>query len=305
MSHPDPSYDPSEETKAEPLQILSLGAGVQSSCLLLMASNGEVDRPMPETALFADTKNEPQEVYDHLKRLIEHSKITIEVLSKGDLRKDTIGIKTHQKTGRKYMKFLVPVFLDFQDGSAPGMMPHRKCTVDYKISVINKRLRQMVDPAVVRDWQKDRRSGQNPPPLVDVWVGISTDEIQRMKEAYQPWINNVWPLIDMKMSRQDCIKKMAEYGWEAPRSACTFCPFHDSREWLRLQTGDPQSFQAAVEFEREMQDTAKLDTKLRGRPYLHSSCKPLNEIDFKAIVDRGDRQLEFSFLDECEGMCGV
>lgn len=46
----------------EPIHILSLGAGVQSSTLALMAAAGEVT-PMPVAAVFADTGDEPTSVY--------------------------------------------------------------------------------------------------------------------------------------------------------------------------------------------------------------------------------------------------
>ena len=42
---------------SEPIHILSLGAGVQSSTLALMAAAGEVT-PMPVAAIFADTHAE-------------------------------------------------------------------------------------------------------------------------------------------------------------------------------------------------------------------------------------------------------
>lgn len=51
-----------------PIHILSLGAGVQSSCIALMATAGLIT-PMPEAAIFADTQSEPQDVYDYLKYL--------------------------------------------------------------------------------------------------------------------------------------------------------------------------------------------------------------------------------------------
>jgi hypothetical protein len=41
---------------------LSLGAGVQSSTLALMAAHGEIT-PMPVAAIFADTQAEPASVY--------------------------------------------------------------------------------------------------------------------------------------------------------------------------------------------------------------------------------------------------
>lgn len=45
--------------------IISLGAGVQSSTLALMAVHGEIT-PMPDAAIFADTQAEPQSVYKWL-----------------------------------------------------------------------------------------------------------------------------------------------------------------------------------------------------------------------------------------------
>ncbi len=50
---------------SEPIHILSLGAGVQSSTLALMAAAGEVS-PMPTAAIFADTQDEPASVYKWL-----------------------------------------------------------------------------------------------------------------------------------------------------------------------------------------------------------------------------------------------
>ena len=47
------------------LNILSLGAGVQSSTMALMAAKGELT-PMPDCAIFADTGAEPWHVYDQL-----------------------------------------------------------------------------------------------------------------------------------------------------------------------------------------------------------------------------------------------
>lgn len=47
------------------LRILSLGAGVQSTTLALMAAHGEIGA-MPDCAIFADTGWEPKAVYEHL-----------------------------------------------------------------------------------------------------------------------------------------------------------------------------------------------------------------------------------------------
>ncbi len=60
-----PSPALQDEGDAIRLRVLSLGAGVQSTTLALMAAHGEVG-PMPDCAVFADTGWEPRAVYDHL-----------------------------------------------------------------------------------------------------------------------------------------------------------------------------------------------------------------------------------------------
>jgi hypothetical protein len=60
--------DTKEGTKfpGEPaMRILSLGAGVQSSTMALMAEAGEFG-VKPDAAIFADTGWEPPQVYEHL-----------------------------------------------------------------------------------------------------------------------------------------------------------------------------------------------------------------------------------------------
>ena len=49
------------------MKVLSLGAGVQSSTLLLMACKGEIEKP--DVAIFADTGWESATTYNHLKWL--------------------------------------------------------------------------------------------------------------------------------------------------------------------------------------------------------------------------------------------
>ena len=48
---------------------LSLGAGIQSTAMALMAAHGEIDGPMPDVALFADTGEEPEPVLETVRWL--------------------------------------------------------------------------------------------------------------------------------------------------------------------------------------------------------------------------------------------
>jgi 3'-phosphoadenosine 5'-phosphosulfate sulfotransferase (PAPS reductase)/FAD synthetase len=63
--------------------IISLGAGVQSSTMALMAKHGEIT-PMPEFAIFADTQSEPSSVYRWLDWLGQQLPFPIIRVTKGN-----------------------------------------------------------------------------------------------------------------------------------------------------------------------------------------------------------------------------
>lgn len=69
------------------LRVLSLGAGVQSTTLTLMAAHGIVG-PMPDLAIFADTGWEPASVYEHLRWLMSPNVLPfpVHIVSAGNIR---------------------------------------------------------------------------------------------------------------------------------------------------------------------------------------------------------------------------
>ena len=137
----------------------------------------------------------------------------------------------------------------------------------------------------------------------DQWLGISTDEIQRITTNRNPKMTNVYPLITAQMSRQHCLEWMQNNNYPLPpRSACYFCPYRSDDEWVALKTNQPESFELAVRHEETAQDSANQCSKRKGVPYLHRTGVSLDKVDFKAA--REDPR-QFSMMDECEGMCGV
>ena len=69
------------------LRVLSLGVGVQSSTLALLAARGEVG-PMPDCAIFADTGAEPRKVYTWLDWLETQLPFPVHRVSRGNRRPD-------------------------------------------------------------------------------------------------------------------------------------------------------------------------------------------------------------------------
>ena len=76
--------------------VLSLGAGVQSSTLALMAAKGEVT-PMPDVAVFADTGYEPKAVYAWLDWLEKQLPFPVAKVTRGNLRDDQIKTRVREK----------------------------------------------------------------------------------------------------------------------------------------------------------------------------------------------------------------
>ena len=87
-----------------------------------------------------------------------------------------------------------------------------------------------------------------------------------------------------------------------PRSSCTFCPYHSNKEWKKIKETDPNSWNQAVEVD-EFLRSVKRSKSLKNSEYLHKSCVPLKNVDFRNDIDKG--QQVFGFLQECEGMCGL
>ena len=111
---------------------------------------------------------------------------------------------------------------------------------------------------------------------------------------------------EKEMTRHDCLRWMQKAGFPTPpRSACVYCPYHSNHEWRRLKAEEPDGFQAAVQFERDLQRTKGNSDNFHSTPFLHKSCVPLDQVDFSTDEDRGQRLLWDNFTEECEGMCGV
>jgi hypothetical protein len=265
--------------------VLSLGAGVQSTTLALAAARREVG-PMPDCAIFADTKWEPRAVMKHLAWLRTQLPFPVHLVSAGDLKADTLA-RTNT-TGGRYAP--VPWHILMPDGSRS--MGRRQCTKEYKIAPITKHLRALLGV------KKGRRVPKGV--IVEQWIGISTDEIERIKAPRQAWIRNRWPLLEADMDRRACAKWLEERQYSAPKSSCLGCPFHSNAEWRRIRDESPDEWAETVAIDRALREGNSRGK--RGKEFMHRSCLPLDQ----APIDETDTGPDlFGFKNECEGMCGI
>lgn len=271
------------------LRVVSFGAGVQSSTMLFMAAHGLIG-PMPDAAIFADVGWEPPHVYRWLEYVTERVPFPVYIVSKGNLRED---IERFGEDG--YRLATPPLFVKNDEGKL-GLM-RRQCTVEYKITPVRQKIREMIG-------LQPRQHGPKVP-VVEQWIGISMDEIERVRQSDDKWVQNRWPLIEAGMDRRQCIDWMIanEYP-EPPKSACIGCPYHSDIAWEDMRVNDPESFADAVAVDRMIREKAVDSQKIKGEPYLHRSLQPLDQVDFLKKAS-GQRELwDDGFINECTGMCG-
>ena len=256
------------------LRILSLGAGVQSSTMFLRSCRGEL--PRADVAIFADTQAEPKSVYDYLKLLKDLGNrygIPVETVTGGDLFAEVIDPA----------RFAPIPFFSTRNGLNKIGMSRRQCTYQFKLRPIRRRVRELL---------KERGEQQ-----AEMMIGISLDEILRMKPSGVKYIENTYPLIDIdKWTRGDCLAWIRNHYPMPPRSACSFCPYHSDREWEQIKLHDRDAWEQALSVDRALQERAG------SKGYLHRDARPLDSIDFRDAP--GQLELDL-FGNECEGMCGI
>ena len=261
------------------VRVLSLGAGVQSSTLALMIEHGEV--PMVDCAIFADTGDEPKEVYKWLDFLKQKVSYPIHIVSKGNLKEDSLNLD--------FVK--IPVFIKNVETGEVGF-GRRQCTNEYKIQPIQKKIRELVGLKKHQRMPKDTK--------IEMLIGISKDEMVRMTKSREWWIDNQYPLVmDKQFTRRDCFQWMEKNNYPIPsKSACIYCPFHSNVNWLDIKNNHKDYWSDCVEFDYAIRHKMRSD---KYEAYLHKDCLPLSEVE----LDPNKDQMNM-FNDICdEGMCGV
>lgn len=265
------------------LNIISLGAGVQSSTMALMAAHGEIT-PMPDAAIFADTGAEPSSIYKWVDWI--KGKLPFPIYRVQHKRGLTSAIEASMKSGRITGS---PPWFTYSPKSGCAVLLSRACTHDFKVNPVQKKVREL---SGAKHGEKNKAV---------LWVGISLDEAHRMKPSRYPHMTHRWPLLERHISRKDCLLWMTKHGYPSPsKSSCIYCPFHDDKTWREIKTNDPIGWKEAVRID----DLIRKGVRCNGRPdmFAHRSLKPLSEIDFRNAEDAGQLSM---FGNECEGMCGV
>lgn len=162
----------------------------------------------------------------------------------------------------------------------------RHCTSKYKIQPVLTFLRETYGIGL------KKKAGQ--------WLGITTDEFTRMATSRVKASELMYPLIDLRLSRDDCEVYLLEQGIPIPpKSACIGCPYHSDATWKLL---DDEQMEDVADFEEEVNQMIANDEGLRNLPYfangarLHPSMVPIDERPFDRNEGEG--------LSPCTGSAG-
>ncbi len=280
------------------MRVLSLGAGVQSTTVLLMALHGEFADRL-DCAIFADTGWEPQAVYEHLDWLEGKAKeggIPIHRVSAGNLRQDLLDAVQGRRKRVANPPFYVRNTDEAHEYSTPdkGGMLWRNCTKSYKIDPIRRKLRSLAETVI--------DSSRLPAGCVEQWFGISFDEWRRMRTSDVAYIVNRYPLVDRRMTRSDCVAWLRNRGYRVPpKSACLGCPYHSNATWREMKQNSRKEWEETVAFDRTVRRGLP---GVKGEAVVHRSLIPLDLVDLRTSAERGQARLP-GFDDDCSGHCGV
>ncbi|EHR48917.1 hypothetical protein SacmaDRAFT_0617 [Saccharomonospora marina XMU15] len=266
------------------LVVLSLGAGVQSTTLALLACEGVL--PRPDAAIFADTGWEPRAVYAHLEQLegvLAGAGVPLYRVSKGDLRRNAID------PAHRYAS--IPYFVRNPDGSHG--MGRRQCTAEYKLAPINRKVRELLGatPPQFRRVPAGRMAQQ--------WIGFSTDEVHRVSDKHRvSYLQPRYPLLELGMSRKDCHRWLRTRGWTTVvKSACIGCPYHGNRQWRHMRDHQPDEWADAVAFDHAIRKGGARGLPLNGQAFLHRSRVPLDIAPIDHITRTEWAQRQTNLLD--------
>ncbi len=184
-------------------QVWSYGGGVQSVAIAALIVSGRLERP--DYAVIADTGYERTSTWDYMEFVTQH--VAIERVRAADYA--TVG----PFGGKDKRTLLIPAFSDIHGRPAKlgGF-----CSNEWKKRVIDRWLKEQGVTKFTR------------------WLGFSTDELRRAKDHTARF-----PLIELGMSRNDCLSLIESMGWPLPsRSSCWMCPNHGADEWREIQQSE-------------------------------------------------------------------
>lgn len=269
-----------------PIRMIAWGLGVCSTTMAVMSSLG--DLPPVDLVLNCDPGWERRRTYEMRDWYLEWFRgcgQRAESTRTGDVRTQAVDRHVH-----------IPLWTDI--GGPLG----RQCTGRYKRDPAKRRAR-------VEAGYDERKRPHPPAGAVEQWVGFTLDEWHRMKPNRVKFIENVFPLVERKVTRGECVRYLEAHGLPVPvRSACVCCPYRRPSEWMAIRDEEPDTWADIVAFDESIRRSAAgLDGSTASALYVYKAggqARPLAEADLEADAARERKQEWFQLPLLCgDGAC--
>ncbi len=189
---------------------VSYGGGVNSTALVILL----LSKKLPlDHVVFSDTGNEMPETYEYVDIMREY-------LDKAGIALNVVRVRSGESLSDRCVRRKV----------IPSEV-WRWCTRDMKVTPIHAFYRKLKSH-------------------VYQYMGIDYGEIHRMKPAKVDYVTNLYPLIDYKIRREECVEIVKKAGLPVPvKSGCYMCPFNNMNRWAEIYEKHPDLYRHAMNVE--------------------------------------------------------
>ena len=190
--------------------IVSYGGGINSTALIVFLVKNKF--PL-DHVVFADTGDEMPGTYEYLEVMRKY-------LSRRDIPFEIVMNRKKISLSDKCLQREV----------IPSQV-WRWCTRDFKVLPIHKFYRKLQSH-------------------IYQYMGIDYGEVHRMKPARVDYVTNLYPLIDYKINREECINLIKKARLPLPvKSGCYFCPYNNMERWAEIYEKHPDLYKYSMKIE--------------------------------------------------------
>ena len=273
------------------INVLSWGGGTQSTALMLKMLSGDVldnkgEIVKPDYIIFADTGDESRMTYDQVYNVQKYVKETynqeIIIVKKNKMLKNdqeiTDMVRAGKMSGTIYRSSdyadlyqnqvlfykgvldradIVPHWVINKRGEI-GKLMGRQCTVTYKITQIVKEIRR----------RENLKAFSAKKHKINMFIGFTIDEIMRVKPSPQSYIENKFPLVDIRWSKEDCIQYVIQkLGFRPHSSVCNMCYANDFNRVYNIYKNDQSAWNKLLMLDDAMAHKPE-NHRIRGDVYM-------------------------------------
>ena len=241
--------------------ILSFGGGVNTFALMLIIQQNSM--PLHHV-VFSDTGGETPETYqaiEYAEHFYNNQGIPFHRLAQRP--------KGNNLYDTAWRRLVIP------------SIKWRWCTRDFKVRPIHRFYRSLNRP-------------------VRQYIGIAADEIHRIRHDHHPDIENLYPLVDLGISRQGCIDIIQQANLPVPpKSGCYFCPFNSADRWRTLNSEHPELVESAISLE----ENSKHFPSQRLTDQAFRQQKSITLRSYRDLINAGSRMETIPENSDCGGYC--